>query len=302
MRTGIWLLTIGCFSGITVGRAGAGAVTVPDAAQERFTSVHETTTTHALRFAGGGERTVVVRLVRGSITVAGADDATVTLEARRQIRAADEDAVRAAEREVTLDIADNAPLIGAITHEPHEQICGEPQGGRRGWTWRPAYTVTFDVSVRVPPGTRLALCTVNGGDIRVDGTNGDFQVNNVNGRITMTGVRGSGYAETVNGPVTVSFAEPPRAASRFKSVNGDIRVTFPAALAAVLAMKTFNGGLFTDFDVQPLTDPGPIAGERRGARTVYRSNQLTRVRVGSGGPEMLFETFNGDVRILRATR
>ena len=61
-------------------------------------------------------------------------------------------------------------------------------------------------------------------------------------------------------------------------------------------MKTFNGGLFTDFDVQPLATKVASAGERRNGRFLYRANEFTRVRAGNGGPEITFETLNGNVR------
>ena len=117
----------------------------------------------------------------------------------------------------------------------------------------------------------------------------------------MENVHGSGSARTVNGAIVASFSERPRAASEFKTTNGNVVVAFPADLAADLKMKTFNGGLFTDFDVQPLPQPAAVA-ERRDGRFVYRSNQFTLVRAGGGGPELTFETFNGDVRVLRAAR
>jgi hypothetical protein len=65
-------------------------------------------------------------------------------------------------------------------------------------------------------------------------------------------------------------------------------------------MKTFNGGLYTDFDVQPLPGKVEAGGERRDGRFVYRANQFSRMRVGSGGPEIRFETLNGNVRARRA--
>ena len=135
----------------------------------------------------------------------------------------------------------------------------------------------------------------------MDQTVGDFEVDNVNGRITMDGIRGSGSAETVNGPVAVSFSEAPPAASLFKTVNGNVTITLPEGLSTDLKMKTLNGGLFTDFDVQTLQS-GPIAVERRGGRSIYRSNEFTRVRAGRGGPEITLETLNGNVHVLRAPR
>src|SRR5262249_22399203 len=139
-------------------------------------------------------------------------------------------------------------------------------------------------------------------DLTVDGTRGDFTVDNVNGRIDMTNVAGSGHAHTVNGPVKVSFTANPSAASSFRTVNGSIDVFFKDGLSADLRMKTMNGGLFTDFDVQPLPTITPASGERRNGRFVYRANEFTRVRVGRGGPEMTFETLNGSVRAVRVGR
>jgi DUF4097 and DUF4098 domain-containing protein YvlB len=126
-------------------------------------------------------------------------------------------------------------------------------------------------------------------------------VSNVNGRIEVSGVRGSGRAVTVNGPVAVTFAQSPRDVSEFRSVNGNVVVTFPGDLAADLRLKTFNGQLLTDFDVQPLPVDTAV-GQQRAGRFVYRSNGTTAVRVGAGGPQLTFDTLNGDVRILRAGR
>jgi DUF4097 and DUF4098 domain-containing protein YvlB len=154
----------------------------------------------------------------------------------------------------------------------------------------------------VPGDVQLRLCTINNGDLTVDGTRGDFDVDNVNGRIVMTEVAGSGHAHTVNGGVKVSFTANPNAASSFKTVNGNVDVYFQDGLSADLRMKTMNGGLFTDFDAQPLPSLAATSSERRDGRFVYRANEFTRVRVGRGGPEITFETLNGSVRAIRAGR
>jgi hypothetical protein len=164
------------------------------------------------------------------------------------------------------------------------------------------YQVRYDFTIRVPRDAKLRLCTVNGGDLIVTGTQGDFLVDNVNGRIEMNAVAGSGRAHTVNGPVKVTFTANPTNPSSFKTVNGNVDVSFVDGLSADFSMKTFNGGLFTDFDVQPLAGKAPAAPERRDGKFVYRSNSFTRVRVGRGGPEIAFETLNGNVRALSSRR
>jgi hypothetical protein len=277
-----------------------GAVVVPEADQQFAVSADGAPVVRTLRFAPGDERTLDIRLIHGSIRVTESADATVRLEVRRSTRAESDSAARLADGEVAADILDNATTVGVVVRERGNSVCGERSEQRSTWQ-RPRYRVTFAVTVAVPKGTRLRLCTINGGDIRVDRSSGDFDVSHVNGSIAMNEASGSGRAETVNGNVTAAFSQTPRTASSFKTINGDVAVTFPASLSADLALKTFNGGLFTDFDVQPLARQ-PSSAERLGSRFVYRSNDFTHVRVAGGGPEFTFESLNGDVRVVRAAR
>lgn len=270
-------------------------------AQADFTVRDESTISRTLSFNGPGERTLDVRAIHGSIRVIGADHSDVQLEVQRTVRAETDDDFYEAERDVVLDIAESAARIEVIARERGEGSCGEKSDRRSGPWRRPRYVVRYDFAIQVPRDTRLRLCTVNGGEVVVDGTRGDFELANVNGPITMADVSGSGSARTVNGGIVALFTEQPRAASEFKTTNGDLIVRFPADLAADLRMKSFNGGLFTDFDVQAPPQPVPVA-ERRGGGFVYRSNQFTLVRAGRGGPELIFETFNGSVHVMRAAK
>ena len=205
-----------------------------------------------------------------------------------------------AERAVALDVDDNGSTVVVKAVEPRSPVCGEQwNGGPTEWDRRP-YLVTYNFTVRVPRAMRLRLCTIDAGDVSVEGTSGEFDIDNVGGRITMQNVRGAGDAETVNGSVTVSFAEVPRAASAFRTVNGDVTVTLPRSLAADLRMTTFNGELYTDFD--GVTLPASDTPTRRTGRIGTRPGRLKAVRVGGGGPELTFDAFNGNVRVLGAER
>ena len=261
----------------------------------------DSTISRTLHFGGSGQHVLDVRAIHGSIRVIGADRTDVQLDVQRVVRAATDDDLDAADDEVVLDIVDAEPRIEAIVREKDGEICGE-ESPRGNGTWRRRrYVVTYDFAIQVPRDTQLRLCTIDGREVLIEGTSGRFELTNVNGRITMPNMRGSGTAHTVNGPIVAAFAEQPREASRFETTNGDVIVGFPADLGADLKMKTFNGGLFTDFDVQPL--PQPIAvPERRDGGFVYRSNGFTLVRAGRGGPELTFDTFNGSVRVIRFAR
>jgi hypothetical protein len=261
-------------------------------AQSRLPVRDERTVARTLRFGGPGERTLDLRAINGSIRVVAEDRTDVQLEARRTVRARSKDDLARADREVTLEVLDDSTRVGAIVREPDGSVCGEPSNGRRTWR-RQDYDVEYALSVRVPRQIRLRLCTVNGGDLEVDGTDGDFDISNVNGGITLRNLRGTGNAETVNGALAATFLAVPRSEMRLKTLNGNLDATFPAGLAADLLLKTFNGDLFTDFEVQRL----PRLAERREGGFVYKSDGSARVRVGSGGPTITLETFNGDVRL-----
>lgn len=250
---------------------------------------------------------LVVDNVWGAIEVTAWDGATIELEATRTTRArtsADHDA---ASREVVLDIGQTGGDVVIRVDGPFRCNCDcsdRADGGRRseqcrdGRRWPGGYEVQYDFTLKVPRAVAIDVRTVNQGDIHVTGMRAGFDVRNVNGAIALRDVAGAGRAHTVNGGVTASFAAVPQGTSSFETVNGDIEVTFPPGLAADLQFKTFNGDVFSDFVTTPLPAV-PVSGERRGAKFVYKSDRRFGVRVGPGGPEISFDTLNGDIRILQ---
>lgn len=257
---------------------------------------------HTLHFAGAGPHTLELRAITGSIKVEAYEGRDVEMVVDRSVIADTQEELRDADREVILNIADNAATIGAVVREPYQGACGEHLHSGLWYRPEPRYEVRFDFTVRVPADTRLQLCTVNDGEVTVKGTRAEFSVRSVNGPITMTDIAGSGEAVTVNGPVQVSFVAAPQAASQFKTINGDVVVSFPDGLGADLRMKSFNGGLYTDFDTHSLPVEALHTVQRRGGMSIYRTNGFTAVRVGNGGPGLTLQTLNGDVRVLRRAR
>jgi DUF4097 and DUF4098 domain-containing protein YvlB len=266
----------------------------PAGAQSRLPLRDTQTITRTLQFDGSTDRTVDVRAINGAIRVTAADISDVLVEARRTVRARTDADADAAARNVEIEFLDDGSRVGVVVRD-RGAVCGEPSFGRNR-SWRDQYDVAVEFAVRVPRRTNLRLCTINGGEVVVEGTDGEFEVNNVNGGIILREIRGAGSAETINGAVAVSFVDPPRAASRFKTLNGDVDATFPSTLSADLLLKTRTGGLFTDFDAE-LLPQRPLRTERADGMFVYRSDGSARVRVGRGGPELTLETFNGDVRL-----
>ncbi len=253
-----------------------------------------------------GVKSVEIDNVYGSIHVAGYDGADVQVEARKTITADDSERAAAAQREVKLDITQDDGALRLYVDGPFRCDCGgngsfrarnafrsgnnSREHGRRG------YKVAYDFEIKAPRAAALYLAAVNDGEIRVERTSGDFDIENINGGVKMDEMAGSGRVYALNGNVEISFARNPERSSYFGSLNGVVEAWFQPNLSVDARVKTFNGGVYTDFPVSYLPAVA-AAGERRNGKFVYRSNDFQGVRIGSGGPEYKFENFNGDIRI-----
>ncbi|HEY7302500.1 MAG TPA: hypothetical protein VH601_00185 [Bryobacteraceae bacterium] len=238
---------------------------------------------------------LVVDNIDGYVHVTAASGSDVRVTAHKKIRAETDSDLQQAKSEVRLEMTEK-PGTASIYYDAPWRCNGE--GGGCHDRQRRFYNVIYDIDVQTPRNARIVVSTVNNGDVRVEGTAGDFDIGNVNGQITLTAIAGSGDVHTVNGPVTVRFARNPSASSSFKTINGQLDLYFQPGLSADLLFKTFNGEIYSDFDVAPRVVAESAGGEHDG-KFVYRSNRGGSGRVGNGGPQLSFETLNGNVRLHR---
>lgn len=243
-------------------------------------------------------RPVTLRVdnIFGSIRVATHDRPVIEMVAEETIEARSRSAFDRAREEVRLDVSREGDEVEMIVDGPFR----DRDGRCCDHDWRD-YTVSYEFEIRVPHRTHLELKTVNSGRIEVDGVHGHLRVSNVNGPITLERIGGSVEATTVNGPVRARFDENPTDDSRFQTVNGDLELWLQPGLSADLRFKTFNGEALTDFEVEPLPLE-PVLEETNGSRRVYRAHSWSGVRVDRGGPQLSFETLNGDILIHDARR
>jgi DUF4097 and DUF4098 domain-containing protein YvlB len=260
------------------------------AAAAAFAQIDDRSTEHK---SYAGVRELVIDNVSGDIEVTASTGSSVEIEIEKTLSARSQDRLAIAKREISLSERREGGLVELMVDGPFRCHCSDNSINFHG---DQLYRFNYRFKVSVPKNISLDLRTVNSSEIRVQGTVGDFRVRNVNGGIEMRDVEGSGSVNTVNGGVKVTFARNPAAATSFKSVNGTLDVAFPAGLNADVRMKTFNGGMYTDFPVSTV----PVAAnapEHRDGKLLWRSNRMTAVRIGSGGPELSFETLNGEVLI-----
>jgi hypothetical protein len=252
------------------------------------------TTQRTFSFAGQGARKLIIDNVQGGISAKCYRGSDVQITVHERWRARSQDELQIARREVKLTMTQDGNTVKLYADGPFRSRSQGPHHDDAGRH----YNVAFDFEVRVPEDAALDLWTVNGGDVRADGSNGDFDVHNVNGSIELLDMAGSGEAHTVNGKVNVTFRSNPKAATSFKTINGEIAVRFEPSLAADVRLKTFNGSAWTDFETTALPKRLETA-ERSNGKFVYRGSRFTSLRIGGGGPEHTFETLNGAIRILK---
>jgi hypothetical protein len=123
--------------------------------------------------------------------------------------------------------------------------------------------------IKVPRNTNLVLRTSLGGEILVDGVEGDLDINSMNGEVTLRDIASSAVVNTLNGEISASFKRAPVKPVSLSTLNGEIDVRLPADTQANLRMRTHNGSIRTNFPdkalqtkTEKVTGPGvPVAAD-----------------------------------------
>lgn len=240
---------------------------------------------------GSGPRKLIVENLNGTIRVTGDSGQDVRATVRERLTADTADLLATARNEVRVEMRQEGNTVRLYVDGPWRN--NPSHHGRDRYRFR------HEFELQVPSDIDVELKTVNAGKpLQVSNIRGNFTVRNVNGGIDMTDVAGQGSAETVNGPVNVSFVQNPRQASSFKTVNGAIEVAFQPDLSADMRLSTLHGDGWTDFDYQPLATAVETQTDKSGKGFRFRiSDRNKRLRIGSGGIEHSFTTLNGSITI-----
>ncbi len=108
-----------------------------------------------------------------------------------------------------------------------------------------AHGAEFDI--QVPRNTNLILRTEAGGDIAVDGVEGDLDISSMNGDVVLRDIGSSAVVNTMNGEISATFKRAPTKTVSLSSMNGEIDLRLPSDTKANLRMRTHNGSIRTNF-------------------------------------------------------
>jgi hypothetical protein len=245
----------------------------------------------------GTGSTLFIYNISGFIKVEGYAGDKILFEIDKTISADDDKSLETGKKEFKLGFDQRSDSVIAYIAEPYDS---RPH---KHWHYDNDredvdYNFNVDFTVKVPFGISLNISTVNDGIVEVNNVSGILHVNNVNEAISITNAKGTTYAHTVNGDVTVNYLTNPPDESSYYTINGNIRITYQKDLSADLQFKTMNGDFYTDFpDASVL--PGTISKvqEKRDKGIVFKLNSYMAVRFGKGGKTFKLETLNGNVYI-----
>jgi len=284
---------------IRIATGTASATLLAFASNVRADVVETRELAETIAVPAGAPLVVTVKNIMGPIRVTGHDGNSVEMHATETVRGDLQADVARARAQMQLRTESEPGRVAIRVRSIGED--GAPCNNNcRGGSWDgwDGYSVEYDIEVRVPRGATLDVATVNDGDVTVEDVDGTFELKNVNGAVRLVRAGGSGSVRTVNGDVDASFARAPSEPLSFQTVNGELDVTFPANLSAELAFHTMQGDVFTDFDVESLSDPPEVRRDR--GRFVMNMNRTSAFRVGAGGDRHSFNTLNGDILVRKA--
>ena len=158
------------------------------------------------------------------------------------------------------------------------------------------------LTIKIPQGVNdVKLSTVNDGDIVANNLSGQIEVQNTNGSIELKDISGSVVANTTNGKVIVTFKSvDPKAPMAFTTFNGNVDVLLPVGTKANIKARSERENVYSDFEFT--ADPSQAKTSKTAKDGMYRLTVEDWItgKIGGGGPEMLFKTFNGNIYIRKA--
>ncbi len=214
----------------------------------------------------------------GRITVHAWDQPRVRIHADKNVKAAG-DAAKEAMAALKIEVTPSAGGLRVVTRYPKR---GD---GFFDWMFGEHLNAWVSYDVTVPRTMSLDLDNTNGA-IEVSDVRGSHKIGTTNGHITLARCGGDVDAETTNGGIRAELLDvTPGKPVRLETTNGRISLTAPPTLAAQVDAATTNGSIDTDL---------PVTTTRVGRHSLHGT-------LNGGGPELRLRTTNGSIEI-RAAR
>lgn len=240
--------------------------------------------------------------VDGFIKVEGYDGNKVFIEVEKTISGKTKEIIEEGKQEFKLEFEQKTDSLIAYIAEPFDS---RPNRNRDKWNKdeyrKIQYHYKLNFTIKVPKTMNLAVSTINNGDILVTNVNGFLKANNINGKITLKNIQAATDVRTINGDVTINYTTLPPDNAQYYTLNGNLNISYPVNFSADCEFKTFQGDFYTDFEnVEKLPARVTKTVNETEKGTTHKLSKGSLIRIGSGGKNLKFETFNGNVYIKKS--
>lgn len=151
-----------------------------------------------------------------------------------------------------------------------------------------AKTMSGEILVRGRGGEGLARITTMSGDIRIEDTGQELDLNTVSGDVNVTARQmNRAHIQSTNGDVTVATKLASNARFEAETVNGELHIMLLDPIDAEFEIETFNGEIDNCF--------GPRVRDTRG----FGPGKELRFQEGGGRSQVRLKTLNGTVALCR---
>lgn len=240
--------------------------------------------------------------IDGFIKVEGYDGNKVLIEVEKTISGKTNEIVEEGKQEFKLEFEQKADSLIAYTIEPFDS---RPNRNRDRWNKNEyrkiQYRYNLNYTIKVPKSMNLVVSTINNGDIVITDVSGFMKVNNINGKITVKNAQKANEIRTINGDVNINYTALPPENAQYYTLNGNLNIVYPTNFSADCEFKTFQGDFYTDFeDVEKLPARVTKTVSETDKGTTHKLSKGSIIRIGSGGKNLKFETFNGNIYIKKS--
>jgi DUF4097 and DUF4098 domain-containing protein YvlB len=212
----------------------------------------------------------------GRIIVHAWDEPRIQVHAVKRVESRDSEAAKKALAELRIEPSVAADGVRINTVYPRKNE------GLFDWLAGSNVSLSVQYDVTVPRSTNLNLDNTNG-SIEVSDVRGSHKIGTTNGHIELARCAGDVDAETTNGAIRAELSEVNRGKSiRLETTNGRITVALPRSVSARVNASTTNGGITTDLPV---------------TTTEFGHHSLRGTINGGGNAELRLHTTNGSIAI-----
>jgi len=224
--------------------------------------------------------TLRVQGITGEIRAVAASGARAEVRGVKHGRRGDFEEVR-----ILVQEDRNGFTVCAVYGQRDPVHCNQGDGDRDGRGSRRSIDVRVDFEVLVPEGVMFEGIMVTG-DIEARDLRSNVEISTVTGDIFVS-TSEVAEARTVTGRIEVEMGSTDFKDLEFATVSGNITVFLPSSINADIDFQSLMGDFESDFDLSIHSQKRRFIGSEFSGR------------LGSGGPELSFQTVTGDVELRR---